>query len=152
MNKNTIGDFWLKVNKDGIQTEYVTTPCWEWTGCLDSGGYGQFSWNGKKVLVHRFSYELSMGFTIPTGLEIDHLCKTRKCVNPSHLEVVTKTENLSRGNGAHKNQNTGTTICRRGHKFTPENTVLYHGSGKRACRICKNHGARMRRLSKIGGK
>lgn len=151
MNKNTIEDFWLKINKNGTQTKHVMTPCWDWTGYLDSGGYGQFGWNGKKVLAHRFSYELSLGFLIPTGLEIDYLCRNHKCVNPDHMEVVTKATNLSRGDGAHRNQYTGTTICKRGHKFTPENTILYRG--KRACRICKRYGAKMRRSqAKIGGK
>lgn len=86
--------FWSKVNK--------TDTCWLWTRCRDGHGYGQFVLRDqKKVLAHRFAYELVVG-PIPEGLDIDHLCRVRLCCNPAHLEPVTRSENLYRGWAARK--------------------------------------------------
>lgn len=73
-----------------------TDTCWLWQGCLNTGGYGQMKDNGKFILVHRYSYERDVG-PIPEGLTLDHLCSVRHCVNPTHLEPVTKGENSRRG-------------------------------------------------------
>src|SRR5450755_3951408 len=72
--------FWARVDKQ-------TDGCWVWTGALRTG-YGTLSVSGKNVPAHRFSYELLVGI-IPDGLQIDHLCRNRACVNPEHLEPVT---------------------------------------------------------------
>ena len=73
------------------------TGCWVWRSANGSSrGYGQFKFNRKNMGAHRFSYEQERG-KIPAGLTIDHLCRNRKCVNPSHLEAVTNQENLLRG-------------------------------------------------------
>lgn len=73
------------------------TGCWNWTtGLLD--GYGCFSLNGRGISAHRFSYMYFKG-PIPEGLHIDHLCKNRRCCNPSHLEAVTQQENSRRSRG-----------------------------------------------------
>ena len=79
--------FWSKVEK--------SAGCWLWTAGL-CHGYGQFSFLGLDVRAHRFAYELLVG-PIPAGLEIDHLCRDRACVNPDHLEPVTHRENGLRG-------------------------------------------------------
>lgn len=69
--------------------------CWQWVG-MARKGYGMFHRNGKKVSAHRFVYEQTKG-SIPAGLELDHLCKNKGCVNPDHLEPVTRKENVRRG-------------------------------------------------------
>lgn len=71
--------------------------CWEWLGSLSSNGYG-FIWHeGHNVRAHRFAYEYFNRTTIPPDKEIDHLCRNHKCVNPDHLEPVTRRENVMRG-------------------------------------------------------
>ncbi|MGO3650436.1 HNH endonuclease signature motif containing protein [Agrococcus casei] len=82
---------------------------------------------------HRFAYADSRG-AIPEGLEIDHLCRNRSCVNPKHLEAVSKRENLARGYAVPA-INARKTHCKRGHEFTAENT--YRWGSSRICRACK---------------
>lgn len=78
--------FWSKVDK--------SSDCWVWTAYRTHKGYGLFSIeHGKLVQVHRWSYEQHHG-TIPDGLEIDHICRVRACVNPSHLRAVTHKQNI----------------------------------------------------------
>ena len=77
--------------------------CWIFTGNGSGSGkgakkglgYGQLYHNGKKVMAHRYSYEYYIG-PIPKGLQIDHLCRNTRCVNPKHLELLTQTENIKR--------------------------------------------------------
>lgn len=109
--------------------------CWEWTGAKNWVGYGQFRFNKKFGLAHRFSYELFKE-EIPDNLEIDHLCRNRLCVNPDHLEAVTHKINMNRGNGGKacwKFQKSK-THCPHGHEYTKENTRIY--KNKRFCRKC----------------
>ena len=84
--------FWQYVDK--------TDTCWLWKGYTNPRGYGVYSFGYKAahrtVRVHRYAYEQLVG-PIPNGLELDHLCRTRVCVNPRHLEPVLHTENLRRG-------------------------------------------------------
>ncbi|PMQ19299.1 HNH endonuclease [Glutamicibacter arilaitensis] len=76
--------FWSKVDK--------TNECWNWLGTEHSAGYGKFSIDGKYHYAHRVSYEKLVG-EIPPGMEIDHICHNRKCVNPDHLRVTTPKQN-----------------------------------------------------------
>lgn len=118
--------FWLKVDRRGPD------ECWPWIGGHDSGGYGSFGEApGKPTRAHRFSYELLVG-PIPDGLVIDHLCRNRGCVNPTHLEPVTNEENLRRS--PIRGKKPLKTHCAQGHPFDEENT--YYSAKQRVCRTC----------------
>lgn len=81
--------FWQRVDRSG--------DCWLWTGSPDANGYGRFVRDGGAIeYVHRVAYQLLVG-PIPDGLTVDHLCFTRMCVRPEHLESVTNEENARRG-------------------------------------------------------
>lgn len=70
--------------------------CWLWSGHKDQKGYGRFYWKGLNEYAHRWAYEYFVG-AVPVGLELDHLCRNRGCVNPAHLEAVTHRVNVARG-------------------------------------------------------
>lgn len=72
-----------------------TDTCWYLAGRARSNGYGLIQLDGLKTSGHRFAYAAFVG-DIPDGYEIDHLCRDRSCVNPDHLELVTRSENLRR--------------------------------------------------------
>lgn len=130
--------FWAKVDKNGPlpSNRPDLGPCWIWKGHVKPNGYGQFSLgslgNYGKPNAHVFAYQILCG-AIPEGLELDHLCRLPRCVNPFHLEPVTHSENIRRGWWAlHKPK----THCSFGHPYTPENTY-YRTDGKKECRICR---------------
>jgi hypothetical protein len=77
------------------------SPCWLWQLCKTPGGYGQHYDGTRLVVAHRWYYEQHVG-PIPYGLDLDHLCRVRECVNPEHLEPVTRGENLRRGYAARR--------------------------------------------------
>lgn len=131
------GRFFAKVDKTG--------DCWLWTGCLTHGGYGQLTSENRKWSAHRFAYSLLVG-PIPEGLDLDHLCRVRNCVNPAHLEPVTRAENLHRGFGTGFQVNASKTHCAQGHPYDEANTI-YSKRG-RICRTCRNRWRRERRARK----
>ena len=109
--------------------------CWVWIAYRDSAGYSKFGFNKTIGMAHRFIWLYFYG-KIPKSLEIDHLCRTRACVNVAHLELVTHNENLKRGNSisticAKK------THCPKGHPLNGSN-LHNQKDGKRRCRICHN--------------
>jgi len=123
--------FWLSVDK--------TAECWEWTGTRSKAGYGQFplSSSPKQVRAHRFAYE-NLVAPIPDGLTIDHLCRNRGCVNPSHLEPVTLAENVRRSSIFRRKN---PTACPHGHPY-PENALLRANGSIKDCRACNRRRAR----------
>lgn len=122
--------FWAKVDK--------TPTCWLWTGAINGNGYGHIKIDGRMLGAHRVSYELA-GRSIPAGLDIDHLCRVHRCVNPAHLEPVTRRVNSLRGVGPLA-QKARQTHCLRGHEFTPENTYVWKTT--RICRACRQEYSR----------
>lgn len=77
----------------------LDTGCWEWQRLKNADGYGQFMKGRKVTLAHRHFYERHAA-PIPKGMVIDHLCRNRGCVNPEHMEVVTRAINNQRGANA----------------------------------------------------
>jgi len=133
--RTTVEDrFWAKVNKAGPTPPRRPElgPCWIWTAGL-AEGYGQFRYPGGHS-AYRYAYELLVG-PVPEGLQLDHLCRNRACVNPAHLEPVTALVNQHRGETIAA-RNAAKTHCPQGHEFTPENTYV-NSKGSRECLICR---------------
>lgn len=107
--------------------------CWLWTAGINKWGYSKFKVDGRTRAGHRWSYEEFVG-PIPEGLQIDHLCRVRRCVNPEHLEAVTCRENILRGE-TFQAENAAKTHCPKGHPYEDGNILWYKGT--RSCRICK---------------
>lgn len=146
-------NFWAKVDPTGF--------CWNWTASVCKWGYGQFNVNrtGKKMQAHRIAYTALVG-TIPEGLELDHLCRNTSCVNPDHLEPVTREENQARipeqirfgarpkgwlPSWVTSGKNV-TGFCKHGHEYTEDNTY-YYKDGRTDCRRCKAGRVRKPRVS-----
>lgn len=126
--------FWSKVNKNGPL--WNGTHCWLWTGSRDKDGYGKLRY-GRMTRSHRVAYTL-FNMPIPSGLQIDHLCRVSSCVNPNHLEAVTCQENVIRGMGPEvaRQRQLVKTHCPKGHPYDDQNTVKK--KNKRDCRACIN--------------
>lgn len=107
----------------------VPDACWLWTGRLDRNGYGRVSIDSTSRTVHRVAYAHFVG-PIPADLELDHLCRVRRCANPRHLELVTTRENVLRSMNP-AGLNARKTHCLRGHLLPPRGSAR-----RRLCRSC----------------
>lgn len=117
---------------DGIILE--ASGCWGHKNKLQPTGYLLASIAGRHVWAHRATYEAFVG-PIPPGLQIDHLCRNRACLNPAHMEAVTQHENWIRGMSpfaVHARK----TACIHGHAFDEANTHITP-AGRRCCRRCR---------------
>ena len=108
--------------------------CWEWVGAKDKNGYGKTTFSGKTWRAHRLIYTMLKG-PIPEGLEIDHTCRNKACVNPAHMEPVTTKVNVHRSDNACA-INARKTHCPKGHPLSGENLYSYPQTGWRGCREC----------------
>lgn len=119
-----------------LKIQHDDNGCWLWTGTVFlRTGYANFWFSGKSHLGHRWSYRHFVG-PIPTGYQLDHLCRVRNCVNPAHLEPVTPRENNARSSSPSA-INAVKTHCKHGHEFTSDNTYVTK-KGQRHCKTCRN--------------
>lgn len=133
---STAERFWSKVN--------FTDCCWLWQGALTGGGYGQY----QRKPAHRWAYEFCYG-KLSDDLSLDHLCRTRACVRPEHLEPVTIRENILRGVGPSA-ENAKKSHCTHGHLLDALNTYVARSYRNplfiwRNCRTCNREKMRRRR-------
>jgi hypothetical protein len=124
--------FWARVEKNGPIPPHRPDlgPCWIWLGAKNQYGYGRINQNGRLVVVHRMLYEQTVR-KVSRSLTLDHLCRVRSCINPSHLEPVTAKVNSLRGEAPMVLVNRK-RVCPRGH------TEFYSWkNGHIRCRTCK---------------
>ena len=120
------------------------TGCWLWLGHVKANGYGTINvkvddrWLTQNA--HRVSYEAFIG-PVPDGSDLDHTCRLRCCVNPGHLEPVSRSENLRRSPLMARQADKAT--CPNGHPYSGVNS-----RGARVCRTCMTEAARRSRLKR----
>lgn len=123
----------------------LSLPCDEWDGYIDYNGYGSLTFadpeTGRRMPfnVHRLMAAEWFGVVTSRGVQVDHLCRNRKCWEPAHLEIVSRKVNLLRGTNPAAD-NARKTHCSKGHPFDDENT--YHSRGRRYCKECARAGTR----------
>lgn len=121
--------FWSKVDASG--------DCWGWTAARTSNGYGYYKFDGRMVRAHRHAWETLVG-PIPDGLQIDHLCRYKVCVNPDHLRVVDNRANQLAGYRSPTARNARKTHCANGHLLSGSNLVIQVSPQyARLCRACR---------------
>ena len=139
IRKSVESRFWSKVDKSG--------DCWNWTGAKNANGYGLLTFwiDGKAILrgAHRISKQLA-GESIDS-MHVHHECHNPKCVNPAHLTVLSPGEHTLRHPEAWAHFQIERTHCKRGHEFTPENTLTYQYKGRSAEKHCRECGKAARR-------
>lgn len=119
------------------QSKGTTGQCWPWQGSVDARGYGHASLPTGRDYAHRYAYRELVG-ELDEGMTVDHLCRVRSCVNPDHLEQVTRAENLRRAVPYRRPQKRRLGKCE--HEDTDD--VYVDPSGKRVCRECRRERTR----------
>ena len=119
--------FWSKVS--------LSEGCWFWKAGKSKAGYGMFNNGCGMKYAHRLAW-VSKNGTIPSNLVIDHLCRNRACVNPAHMELVSRGENVLRGEGESA-KHSRKTHCPRGHIYSAENTYVRLDRKGRMCIQCQ---------------
>lgn len=114
------------------------TGCWNWTGTKSDSGYGRVSIDGRAHQAHRIAYEI-LRAQIPDGMQIDHLCRNRACLNPDHMEPVTQRENIMRGESVSA-RNARRNHCNRGHEYVQGSFIMERSKSglMRRCLICQD--------------
>ncbi len=129
--------FWAKVEVKSL------SECWNWLGMKDPKGYGRFKWYGRTIRTARIAVVL-YGRPVDDRLDSHHTCRNHSCVNPRHIEMLTRTQHAAKTlKKGHK-----VTHCPSGHAYDLFNTLHYRN--QRYCRKCRNieHTARMKRRRK----
>lgn len=116
--------------------------CWLWERGLNSAGYGMHAQRRVMRLAHKLAYEAING-AVPQGLELDHLCRVRCCINPDHLEAVSRRTNTLRGE-TRPAENVLKDRCPKGHPYAGGN-LYTRANGHRVCRACAAERAREKR-------
>lgn len=124
--RTTEDRFFEKVDID------IDTFCFNWTAHTHKG-YARMNVDGESIEMHLWAYRRFVG-AVPTGLQVDHLCRNRRCVYIGHMELVTSRENNLRGEGLAA-QRARQTHCKHGHAFDEANTHIVK-NGTRKCRKC----------------
>lgn len=131
--RSKIPELSLKTRQRFLKNTDFAEGCWEWRGTDDGRGYGVINVEKIPYKAHRISFQLFYGHISP-NLQVDHLCKNKRCVNPKHLELVTSQTNNLRSNSS-SGVNARKTHCKNGHELGGEN--VYPSSIKRGFRMCK---------------
>lgn len=130
--------FWQRVDFAGPTPEARPElgPCWLWRLSKNTAGYGQtYLFPNVGIGAHRVAWHLA-GYLLVPGMELDHLCRNSGCLRVTHLEQVTKLENMLRGNGW-SGRNSRKAMCPKGHQYGAGNTIA-NPQGHRKCRRCSN--------------
>ena len=130
----------MKTILDRFRSKYRETSngCWVWFGSTNGVGYGEIRIKGKKVYAHRWSFEFFKKVSISTGMQIDHLCRNRSCVNPDHLEAVTAIENVRRGEACGPKPERMATHCSKGHLYSTNTYLRPDGRGRNCVQCVRN--------------
>ncbi len=124
---NAYARFLRRVETHGFDTE----KCWGWRGATKGNGYGHVSFAGVQTTAHRMAYELFCG-EAPEGMDVCHRCDNRWCVNPDHLFLGTRADNVADmcakgraagGNRKHLKENTIQEIRARLHAGVPPRLI-----------------------------